>query len=188
MRWAGARPATRRYLVSLLGGVWGWEADGGYMNWRFRIGYMHGRFQSAFSNGGFKNRWNLEIQQKPSRLSTVEQNRGAAKAGRRRLAVVVGATPACRRRVGSLRAVVLEVAIHARGVARVREDLVDRMRCQQAAGKRISSVGVAAVAASLSLALLRTVPRPRVAPCDQSWDCALRSAEMGGAWCSEGLD
>ena len=35
----------------------------------------------------------------------------------------------------------------------------------------------AAIAASLSLALLRIVPRPRVAPCDQSWDCVLRSAE-----------
>ena len=37
---------------------------------------------------------------------------------------------------------------------------------------------VAAIAASLSLALLRIVPRPRVAPCDQSWYCVLRSAEM----------
>ena len=40
-------------------------------------------------------------------------------------------------------------------------------------------VGVAAVAASLSLAMLRIVSRPLVAPCDQGWDCMLRSAEMG---------
>ena len=42
--WERGRP--RRYL---LGGVWGWGADGGYMHGRFRIGYMHGRFQSAVS-------------------------------------------------------------------------------------------------------------------------------------------
>ena len=66
---------------------------------------------------------------------TVEQNRGAAKARLRRLAVAVGATPACRRSVGGLRAVVLEAAIRARGVARVRDDLVDRMRRRQAAAK-----------------------------------------------------
>ena len=36
----------------------------------------------------------------------------------------------------------------------------------------------AAVAATSMLAMLRIVPRPLVAPCDESWDCVLRSAEM----------
>ena len=44
---------------------------------------------------------------------------GARAARGGRPAVVVGATPAGRRRVGSLRAVVVEVAIHARGAVRV---------------------------------------------------------------------
>ena len=39
-------------------------------------------------------------------------------------------------------------------------------------------VGVAAVAASLSLAMLRIESRPRIAPCGQSWDFALQSAAM----------
>ena len=34
---------------------------------------------------------------------------------------------------------------------------------------------VAAVAAASLLAMLRSVPRPRIAPCDQSWDFALQS-------------
>ena len=40
------------------------------------------------------------------------------------------------------------------------------------------TAGVAAVAATSMLAMLQVVSRPRIATCDQSQDCTLRSARV----------
>ena len=73
---------------------------------------------------------------------------GARAARGGRPAVVVGATPAGRRRVRSLRAIVIEVAIHARGARRAREshgvgwDASKPQRQKQLRGRRRCRRGV----------------------------------------------
>ena len=85
---------------------------GGWGDWRL---HAHWRFRI----GGFKFQFQLKYQYKLKR--GVIKMAGARAARGRRPAVVVGATPASRRRVGSLRAVVVEVAVDVRGAARLHE-------------------------------------------------------------------
>ena len=113
-----------------------------------------------------------------SRRGTVPSQNAQTSVARRRLGAGHGATPASRPRVeASVSSWPRTSWMRTPSQMRKRAAMAANAP-REAATNAIAGAASPHVAASTSLAMLRIVPPPRIAPCDENWDRMRRPMEM----------